>query len=176
MTRSLARPAWLLSLLLLGCIRAPDVIVLDRRTALEEQAAGSYRLLEEELYRSQLVPHPVPLVTEQLPPSDAPTEPGRDGDQLDRLLVRRCVGEALDGSLVDTRARCSGKVDVPLLLRLIEDGNRQRQQIWARLQSAAKGKSLAEVRAAWRAVHLDNVVCGAQLEVAAGKWEAKSCD
>ena len=35
-------------------------------------------------------------------------------------LARRGVGEALDGSLVDTRARCSGKVDVPLLLRLIE--------------------------------------------------------
>lgn len=172
----MTRSAWLLALLLVGCIRAPDVIVIDRRTALEEQAAGSYRLLEEELVRSQLVPHPVPLVTEQLPPSDAPPEPGRDSDQLDRLLIRRCVGEALDGSLVDTHARCSGKVDVPLLRRLLEDANRQRQQIWARLQRAAKGKSEADVRAAWRTVHLENVVCGAQIEITADKWDAKSCD
>ena len=37
----------------LGCIRAPEIVLVDRATALEEQAAGSYSELERKLARAR---------------------------------------------------------------------------------------------------------------------------
>lgn len=160
-----------------SCIRAPDVIVIDRRTALEEQAAGSYRLLEEELQRAQLVPHPIALPEGQLAATERADTLASDTELADRLLVRRCLGEALDGTLVDLRGRCSGKVDVPRLLRIVEETNRQRQQQWTALQAASKPpRSLSEVRQVWHRLHLEDVVCGALIESKPGVWESKQCN
>ena len=40
--RSLLLLAFLTPVVASGCIRAPDVVIVDRRTALEQQASGSF--------------------------------------------------------------------------------------------------------------------------------------
>jgi hypothetical protein len=50
----------------LACIRPPEIAMVDRATALEEQAAGSFDELEQRLYRAGLSPTPVPFTPNQL--------------------------------------------------------------------------------------------------------------
>src|SRR5262245_59526793 len=49
-----------------GCVSAPAVGIVDRKTALEQQASGSFRGLEEELEQAGLAPRPAPLTAAQL--------------------------------------------------------------------------------------------------------------
>src|SRR5262245_18961064 len=58
--------AVLLGQVLTACVKAPDLVILDRKTALEQQAAGNFRGLEEELEQAGIVPGPVPLTRGQL--------------------------------------------------------------------------------------------------------------
>jgi hypothetical protein len=174
MTRWLA-----LSLLLTGCIRAPAIVVLDRATALEREAAGSYPHLEFELERAGLSARPAPMTREQLEAAGHPRpvveEPeSSDAERIDGLLKLACVGEALDATLVETHERCAVK-EVPHLAALLERANRDRQQIWEWLRRQRPERSLAEVRHAWREVHLGAVVCGGLVQRDDGKWEAKKC-
>jgi hypothetical protein len=169
----------------LGCIRAPAVVIVDRKTAVEQQASGSFRGLEEELEQAGLVPGPAPLTAAQLAAAGVGrdgTEAGRQDDdagndavRTDALLVKRCLGEALDGTLVLTLAPCTGTVDVPQVGRMVERVNRERRQLWRWLGSKAPERSAQEVLGKWREVHLVGLVCGGQLEVAAGSWEVKRC-
>lgn len=174
-----------------GCITAPAVVIVDRRTALEQQASGSFRGLEEELEQAGLVPRPAPLTPAQLGASgvrrdgleaaDADDE-SSDAVRSDALLIKRCLGEALDGTLVLTLDPCTGTLDVPAVDRLVERVNRNRRQLWRWL--AARGRdptrpgretSDEEVRAAWRQVHLAGLPCGGQYQIAGGAWEVKKC-
>ncbi|HEY7956158.1 MAG TPA: DUF1318 domain-containing protein [Polyangia bacterium] len=168
-----------------GCIKAPDLVIVDRATALEEQAGGNYRQLERELDRAAVTPRPVPLTHAQIAESGAESEPlaigdeqvrdGSDESAIDDLLARRCLGEANDGTLVETKTSCGGHVNPASLGRLVERANRDRWQVWRYLQSERPKASLDEVRQAWRAVHLKGVVCGGQVQRADGGWEAKKC-
>lgn len=173
--------------LLAGCVRAPAVVIVDRKTALEQQAAGSFRGLEEELAKAGQSPRPAPLTSEQLAAAGVADGddtrqaalgdevPGNDALRTDALLVQRCIGEALDGTLALTIEPCTGTIDVPEVNRLIERVNRERRQLWRWLEEHAGGKSPVEVRAAWREIHLDGLICGAQLQRAGTTWEIKAC-
>jgi hypothetical protein len=186
----------LAALALTGCITPPAVVIVDRRTALEQQASGSFRGLEEELEQAGLVPRPAPLTPAQLGASgvrrggleaaDSDDE-SSDAARSDALLIKRCLGEALDGTLVLTLDPCTGTLDVPSVDRLVERVNRNRRQLWRWLAARTGGqgrdqgrdqgreKTDDEVRAAWRKVHLAGLVCGGAYQVAGGAWEIKKC-
>ena len=173
-----------LAALAAGCIRAPAVVIVDRKTALEQQASGSFRGLEEELEQAGLAPRPAPLTAAQLGTAGVGREgleageeddDGSDALRADALLVKRCLGEALDGELVLTIEPCTGTVDVPLVGQLIERVNRERRQLWRWLAGQAPGKTDEQIRAAWREVHLAGLPCGGQYQVAGGAWEVKRC-
>jgi hypothetical protein len=167
-----------------GCIGAPAVVIVDRKTALEQQASGSFRGLEEDLEQAGLVPRPWPFTAAQLGAAGVRREgleasdedaDGDDALRADALLVKRCLGEALDGALVLTLEPCTGTVDVPLVGRLIERVNRERRQLWRWLAGQVPGKTADEIRAAWRETHLAGLACGGQFQVAGGAWEVKRC-
>lgn len=183
------------ALALAGCISAPAVVIVDRRTALEQQASGSFRGLEEELEQAGLAPRPAPLTPAQLGASgvrrggleaDSDDE-SSDAVRSDALLIKRCLGEALDGTLVLTLDPCTGTLDVPSVDRLVERVNRNRRQLWRWLAAQTRGQgrdkgrdrgretSDDEVRAAWRKVHLAGLVCGGAYQVTGGAWEIKKC-
>lgn len=168
-----------------GCLSTGNVIVADHQTVLEQQAAGAFPEAERDLQRAAIGPGPAPLTRGQL---DAAGEPrpteatlgdegagAPDRSRIDDLLVRRCLGEALDGTLVETRATCSAAVDAAALTRLVERENRGRWQLLRYLQSRRPGVPLGEIRRTWRTVHLESVVCGAGVEITPGVWEAKRC-
>jgi hypothetical protein len=173
-----------------GCIRAPAVVIVDRKTALEQQASGSFRGLEEELEQAGLSPRPAALTAAQrgaagvrrqgLEATDEDDE-SSDAVRTDALLIKRCIGEGLDGALALTLDPCTGTLDVPAVGRLIERVNRERRQLWRWLAGQArKGREQApasdeEVRTAWRKVHLSGLPCGGQYQVAGGSWEVKRC-
>ena len=171
--------------LLVGCVKAPDVVIVDRKTALEQQASGSFRGLEEDLEQAGLSPRPAPFTGAQLEaagvrqgtpidePGDAVGLP--DGLRADTLLVQRCLGEASDGTLVLTVDRCTGTIDVPQVNRLIERVNRSRRQLWTWMGKREPRKTAAEIQATWREVHLTGVICGGQVQRSDGTWEVKRC-
>ncbi len=172
-----------LLLVLVGCIKAPDVVIVDRRTALEQQASGSFRGLEEDLEQAALSPRPQPLTGAQLEaagvarggdPSDADAAGLPDSLRVDALLIHRCAGEARDGTLLLTVDRCTGTIDVPRANRLVERVNRNRRQVWQWLAQRT-GRTPEQAQVAWREVHLAGVVCGGQLQKPDGTWEVKRC-
>jgi hypothetical protein len=187
-SRVVPRSLALAALAVAGCITAPAVVIVDRRTALEQQASGSFRGLEEELEQAGLAPRPAPLTPAQLGASgvrrdgleaaDADDETS-DAVRSDALLIKRCLGEALDGTLALTLDPCTGTLDVPAVDRLVERVNRNRRQLWRWLAGQARGaqrdRTDDEVRAAWRQVHLAGLPCGGQYQVAGGAWEVKKC-
>ena len=172
-----------------GCIRAPAVVIVDRKTALEQQASGSFRGLEEELEQAGISPRPATLTAAQLGEAGVRREgleatdeddESNDAVRTDALLIKRCIGEGLDGALVLTLDPCTGTLDVPLVGRLIERVNRERRQLWRWLAGQSrKGRETPatdeEVRAAWRKVHLSGLVCGGQYQIPGGTWEVKRC-
>jgi hypothetical protein len=174
----------LLIALAAGCVSAPAVVIVDRKTAVEQQASGSFRGLEEELEQAGLLPRPVPLTAAQLGAAGVQREgleanpqddDGTDALQTDALLVKRCIGEALDGTLVLTVEPCTGVIDVPQVGRLVERVNRERRQLWRWIAGKSPGKTEDDVRATWREVHLVGLVCGGQRQIAGGGWEIKKC-
>jgi uncharacterized protein YdbL (DUF1318 family) len=166
-----------------GCVRAPDVVIVDRKTALEQQASGSFRGLEEELEQAGLLPRPTPLTGAQLEEAGVQRaaraiEAGEglpDSLRADTLLTQRCVGESLEGTLVLTVASCTGTIDVPQTNRLIERLNRNRRQLWQWMAERSRGASPAQAQATWRKWHLEGVVCGGQVQRDDGTWEIKRC-
>lgn len=178
------RVATLLVLSLSGCISAPPIVIADRQTALEEQAGGSFKRLEEDLDRAGMSPRPEPFTRGELLSAGVPragigesrNEDESDAELLDRLLLRRCIGEALDGTLVETPQTCRTKVDPVKQRRLVEQMNRNRWQAWRYLQAQRPGAPLDEVRRAWRRIHLQSVVCGGWVRSDDDKgWEPKGC-
>jgi len=169
---------------LAGCVSAPAVVIVDRRSFVEQQSSGSFRGLEDELEQAGLAPRPATLTPAQLSAAGVAgpglaaadqDDEGNDAVRGDALLVKRCVGEALDGTLVLTIEPCTGTIDVPLVGRLIERVNRERRQLWRWIAGQSPGKTEDDVRATWRATHLVGVVCGGQIQAGGGAWEVKRC-
>jgi hypothetical protein len=100
---------------LAGCFKPPEIVMVDRATALEQQAAGSFDDIELKLDRAAAEPRPVPLTPEQLgalgirPASLVDESELTDADRLDGLLTQHCVGEGKDGLVVETRDACKGE-------------------------------------------------------------------
>lgn len=171
-----------LSLLTLAaCFKAPEIVVVDRATALEQQAAGSFEELQHRLDSAGIEPRPVPLSPEELEALGIRRAPLADdthltdADRLDGLLVQHCVGEGKDGLLVDTRDACRGSADAQETTALLERVNRARRQLWRWMHEQRSTVPADELRRAWREAHLRNVICDAWVEGSDGKWQAKSC-
>ena len=169
------------ALTLAGCIKPPEIVMVDRATALEQQAGGSFAELERKLAQAAVSPRPVPLTPHELetlgiapaPLSDQ-TEM-TDADRVDDMLQRRCVGEGRNGFLVDTSEVCHGAVDHDAVVKLVDRVNRARGQLWRWMHRQRPELSIDEVRSRWRKAHATGVVCGGWLEGDDGKWEAKAC-
>ena len=170
-----------------ACIRAPDIVIVDRRTALEEQATGRLPALEGELRRATLAPGPKPYTRGELlrsgwtPAADKNViarlyrQATTDKERIDALLRRRCVGESLGGTLVVTRESCKGEVNLAPVSRLLEHANRNRRQIWLYLQTLKPRSSLDDIRRQWRQEHLTSVLCGGHIQRPSGAWTEKKC-
>lgn len=164
-----------------GCVKPPEIVMVDRATALEQEASGSFAELERKLDRAAIEPSPVPLTPDQLEALGIHTAPLADegdltdADKLDALLVQHCLGEGKDGLIVDTRDACKGAADAQELQILLERVNRARNQLWRWMHAQRKDVPVADLQHAWRQSHERNVVCGAWIEGSDGTWQAKSC-
>jgi hypothetical protein len=164
-----------------GCIRAPEIVLVDRATALEQQAAGSYPDLERKLERAALTPRPVPLTPEQLeslgigPPAIQDTSEVSDPDRVDALLQQRCIGEGKDGLLADTHDACRGAADRAQANRLVERVNSARLQLWRWMHGRRPDLPKDEVKRTWQKAHARGVPCGGWMQRDDGGWEAKKC-
>jgi Protein of unknown function (DUF1318) len=164
-----------------GCFKPPEIVMVDRATALEQQASGSFDELERKLDRAAIEPSPVPLTPAQLaalgahPPPLVDESDLTDADRLDGLLTQHCVGEGKEGLLVDTRDACQGAADAQEVQTLLGRTNRARRQLWRWMHEQRVDVAEADLRRAWRDGHLRNVVCGGWVEGADGKWAGKSC-
>ncbi|MGC4120649.1 MAG: DUF1318 domain-containing protein [Myxococcales bacterium] len=164
-----------------GCISAPEIVVVDRATALEQQAAGSFHDLEQKLAREAVKPQPVPLTPAQLESmgfkSRALVDQTEltDADQVDELLRQHCLGEATDGTLADTFESCVGAADRVQAQVLSERVNAARRQLWRWMRERKPEVSQDELRKAWRQAHLKGVVCGGWVQGDDGKWGEKKC-
>jgi hypothetical protein len=164
-----------------GCISAPEIVMVDRATALEEQASGSFKDVEQRLARAAMSPTPVPLTPNQLeelgvqPPPLVENLGKTAADRVDELLRRHCVGEGRLGLLVNTRRSCvAGRLtadDVTLLERV----NRSREQLWEWMRTVRPGVPEAELRQSWKQRHAEGVVCGGWVEAEDGTWGEKAC-
>jgi hypothetical protein len=166
---------------LAGCFKPPEIVMVDRATALEQQAAGSFDELEQRLDRAAIEPRPVPLSPEQLealgirPPPMVDESDLTDADRLDGLLTQHCVGEGKDGLIADTRGACKGGVDAEQLEILVERVNRARRQLWRWMHEERADLAEADLRRSWHDNHLRDVVCGGWIEGSDGKWQDKPC-
>jgi len=181
--------AWLLAALAAGgCITAPNVVLLDHKTALEQQAAGELHPLENRLLQEGIQPKAEDIPGEKLEKAGAGSGEGTlgevarlysavqsDADLIDSMLSARCLGEGTDGLLQPTPDACRREVDTAELARVVGRENMHRRQIWKVIARQKPGASADEIRDKWRRVHLQRVVCGGWIETAEGKWEAKPC-
>jgi uncharacterized protein YdbL (DUF1318 family) len=164
----------------MGCVNN-EIVMTDRATALEQQAAGSFDDLELKLDRFAIEPRPVPLTPDQLealgirPKSLIDESDLTDADRLDGLLAQHCVGEGKDGLVADTRDACKGAADEEEVRALIERVNRARRQLWRWMHEQRTDVSEADLQRSWRDKHVPNVVCGGWVEGADGKWQGKTC-
>jgi uncharacterized protein YdbL (DUF1318 family) len=164
-----------------GCFKPPEIVMVDRATALEQQAAGSFDDIELKLDRAAIEPRPVPLTPEQLealgirPAPLVDESELTDADRLDGLLVQHCVGESKDGLIADTRDACKGAADAEEIQTLLERVNRARRQLWRWMHEQRTDVSEGELQRAWRDKHIRNVVCGGWIEGSDGKWQGKPC-
>jgi uncharacterized protein YdbL (DUF1318 family) len=167
-----------------GCVRAPEVAVVSEHTALERQAAGEYPE-ETELEAASISPGPIPIPREQLSSGGEASGLGvvdemvaraeTDETHLDALLLARCIGEARTGLLEVTTDACQQEVDPNEVARLVGRANVHRRQVWTYIAAQSPGTTEDQARVRWRALHLQRVVCGAQVQSDAGHWEPKPC-
>lgn len=164
-----------------GCVKAPEIVMVDRATALQQQASGSFEELETRLDRAAIEPRPVPLTPDQLEalgirPAPLVDESDlTDADRLDGLLTQHCVGEGRDGLLVDTREACRGGADADEVGTLVERVNRARRQLWRWMHEQRSDLVEADLQREWHDNHVRNAPCAAWIEGVDGKWGAKSC-
>jgi len=172
---------WLCLPLPLSCIQAPEIVMVDRATALEQQAAGSFTELEQDLAQRAITPRPVAMTPDQLEalgikPRPLVDQAGRtEADRVDALLRQRCIGEGKDGFLVDTHDDCVGASDRVVALELIDRVNRARVQLFRWLHAEQPQTPMEALRRAWREHHTLGVVCRAWIQGEDGSWGPKKC-
>ena len=187
-------PAWpglLVAWVVLGaaCVKAPTVVLTDQKTALEKQAAGDFHALENDLQEATIAPKGEDISRQALEaenPDMRKSSLGEvvelysavrtDAEWLDELLVAGCVGESKDGLLVKMpESSCSEDVDTGQLTRVVERSNLHRRQLWRLVRTRTPEASEDKVRSAWRANHLERVVCGGMIQADNDSWDKKQC-
>jgi hypothetical protein len=171
-----------------GCIQA-HVAVVDRATALEQQAGGEFGTLERDLLQSGLSPRAAELTRGEIEASGIDTSRttldrilrihalrAEDDAALDDLFARHCVGEGRDGLVVETADACRGEYDAAAATPLIERANRDRRQLWAYLLELRPNDTPEGIRGAWRKAHRVIAPCGVRWQADDLSWEVKSCD
>ena len=171
----------------LGACVTPNVVVVDQKTALEEQAAGGYPPLENALQQAGMAAAPEPFAREELASGRERRGTGplgelaelyaaseSDADSIDRLLLQRCIGEALSGLLEPRPSECVGSADASEMARLIGRENLHRRQLW-QLMASERNVNIERVQPLWRELHLEQVVCDGLIETSAGSWGPKPC-
>tara|TARA_R110002073_G_scaffold208011_5_gene368420 strand:+ start:4264 stop:4830 length:567 start_codon:yes stop_codon:yes gene_type:complete len=171
-----------------ACVKAPNVSIVDSNTALESQAAGEYHALENDLQQAGISPRSEPIPRESLISrgnSEGAASRGevallfikveRDAARVDALLSDQCIGEALDGLLKPTTARCKANIDTTEMTQLIGRENLHRRQIWQLIMKERSENSMQKVQTSWRQIHLERVVCGGLVETRNNVWEPKEC-
>jgi hypothetical protein len=171
-----------------GCIQA-HVAVVDRATALEQQAAGEFGGLERDLLQSGLSPRAAELTRGAIDASGVDTSRttldrilriqglrAEDDAALDDLFARHCVGEGRDGLVVETADACRGGFDAAKATPLVERANRDRRQLWAYLGELRPGDAPDAIRRAWRDAHRVTAPCGVRWQADDQSWEVKACD
>lgn len=179
---------WAWAGLTAGCVKAPDIVLTDQKTALEQQAAGDFRAIENDLHQAGIAPkgEDIPRAALEAKNPDPGTsslgnvvalysEVRTDAEWMDQLLVASCVGEALDGLLRHTADKCKEDVDLAQLTRVVERLNLHRRQLWRAIGERHPDKPEAEIRKVWRGIHLERVVCGGLIQVDENTWENKKC-
>lgn len=177
-----------MGMLAASCIRPPDVVLLDRKTVLEEQASGELHALENDLREEALVPRGAEFTRAELESTGTDLSEGTldsivrlhgllrtEAEIVDELLVRRCIGEAASGLLEETTRTCAGRASEGRTSAIVQRVNRARRQLWRYLHEHRPASTEDELRIAWRARHLESVVCGGQIQTAEGEWEVKRC-
>jgi hypothetical protein len=176
--------------LLPACV-TPNVVVVDQKTALEQQAAGGYPALENELEQAGMAPAPEPFAREELASgreksgeksgagalgelAELYVKSESDADSIDRLLLQHCIGEAGSGLLEPRPSECVGAADATEMARLLGRENLHRRQLW-QLLAKERQVSVERVLPVWRERHLEQVVCGGLVESGDGSWGPKSC-
>ena len=181
MKRALPCAIALLFLVLAGCFKPPEIVMVDRATALEQQASGSFDDIELKLDRAAIEPRPVPLTQDQLlelgirPAPLVDESELTESDRLDGLLAQHCVGEGKDGLIVDTRESCRGGADPEEVQTLVDRINGARHQLWRWMHDQRADVPEADLRREWHDHHVRNVVCGGWVEGSDGRWQAKAC-
>ena len=183
--------AFVLAILLFGvhggCIKAPDVVIVDRYTALEVQASGNYGPLEDELVDEGISYGPQPYTSADMVQGEGLQGDEPEGisgayrgmlsraDTLDSLRRRMCVGEAQDGLVVQRAESCRGRVDERDVASLLERENRDRRQVWRFIKEQRAKASQEDIRSAWRVNYLKNLPCEIAVQDLAGNWGVKEC-
>ena len=170
-----------LSVALTACVTAPAVYLVDRSTVLEEQAGGGLPSVELRLEREANSASPEALSAAELAASGQPTdgdalrglsERYRDGssDRARRngLLLRRCLVEALDGSLRADREACPDAFDDASVAALLVRLNRERRQLWRYLERLRPEGSEGALRQSWRERRLERLICGGSFDSSSG--------
>ncbi|MEM9494233.1 MAG: hypothetical protein AAGC55_34120 [Myxococcota bacterium] len=175
---------------MIGCIKAPDVVLTDQRTALEQQAAGEYRALENQLNQSAVSPKGEDIPREALEAKNPDQNTSTLGDVVqlysavrsdaewvDEMLVAGCLGEGRDGLLAPNPQPdlCKEDLDLARLAQVTERMNLHRRQLWQVIGERKPKASQDEIRTTWREIHLKRVVCDGLIESADQRWEAKKC-
>lgn len=169
-----------------ACV-TPNVVVVDQKTALERQAAGEYPVLENDLDQAGLSPAPERFTREELASgreqkgsaalgelADLYVKVASDAAAIDQLLLQRCIGEGLNGLLEPRPGECIGAADTAELTRLVGRENLHRRQLW-QLMATERKVGVERVQEAWRALHLEQVVCGGLIQTGEPTWEPKPC-
>ena len=164
-----------------ACIKPPEIVMVDRATALEQQAGGSFDSLEKRLEKNAVAVRRVPFTPDQLealglaaPPLVDHTD-NTDADWIDEWLSRHCVGEGNDGLLVETPHDCHGATDHDEVVKLVDRVNRARAQLWRWMHDERPDATVEALRKKWREAHVRGVPCDAWVQGDDGKWSAKSC-
>jgi len=170
---------------LMGCIKAPDVVIVDRYTALEVQASGNYAPLEDELQEQGLRVGPEGYTSDQLATPGSGTDDGNLGeayrgvlsraDRMDSLRRRQCVGESMDGLLIQRDETCRGRIDEQDVANLLERENRNRRQVWHFMEEQNPDASMTHIQSAWRVEYLKTLPCESAIQKANNEWGRVEC-
>jgi uncharacterized protein YdbL (DUF1318 family) len=163
------------------------VVVVDKNTALMEQIGMNSSEKEKALMDAMMTPIPEPITSGEMSKSSVDVSQTSiqeilkayqslktDMPLVEALLIRGCIGEALDGFLVELP--CKGEVQASVIAPVIERINRDRRQIWAFMQTKSEGASEEQVRNAWRRRWIEGLVCNAKVQMEDGSWGVKRCE